>query len=106
MRYILGGYNDSNGNYTVNLYEGNEGYSRFICDTFQPDCDATCITLYAIGDSYAKRKSHAREIVKAVQEMVAKGNLTYGELSIVGTQLEKMARRYGLIREFRENGII
>lgn len=32
--------------------------------------------------------------------------LSYNECAIIGEKLERLARRFGLVREFRENGII
>ena len=57
-------------------------------------------------------KQEAREmainILDADRETVNSGGecLSYGEYAIITDALEKAARRFGLIREFRENGII
>ena len=39
------------------------------------------------------------------QNDFAKHNYSYGELAEFGEYFEKLGRRYGLLKEFRENGI-
>lgn len=81
-----------------------EEYTR---DTFSPDS----ITHY-ITDLKPHTKAAARQmavdIMDADRETVNSGGecLSYGEYAIITDALEKAARRFGLVREFRENGII
>ena len=75
--------------------------------TFSPDS----ITHY-ITDLKPHSKQEAREMAIAILdadwETVNSGGecLSYGEYAIITAELEKAARRFGLVREFRENGII
>jgi hypothetical protein len=56
--------------------------------------------------TYDERKEIARQEAIDWQLAVGEMNLSYGELSDAMAHFEKKARRYGLVREFRENGII
>ena len=55
--------------------------------------------------TYQQKKEQAREQAIDWQIETAKQNLSYGELAEAGEYFEKLGRRYGLIQEFRENGI-
>ena len=56
--------------------------------------------------TYAEKKSAAMERAIDYQRAAANLNLSYGEIAEKQTFFEKLARRFGLVREFRENGII
>lgn len=64
------------------------------------------IPLEVKGRTYAERKADLQD--KAIQWSYAGGeaNWSYGELVAIGDFFKINGRRYGLIREFRENGII
>ena len=55
--------------------------------------------------SYQQLKSEAREQAIDWQDEASEQNLSYGELAEAGEYFEKLGRRYGLLQEFRENGI-
>lgn len=54
---------------------------------------------------YQKAKANARE--KAVEYSYQRGemNLSWYEYAEITSKFERLGRRYGLLREFRENGI-
>ena len=54
---------------------------------------------------YEKAKARARAM--AVDYSYEAGELvqSYAEVAEMGAKFEKLGRRYGLLREFRENGI-
>lgn len=54
---------------------------------------------------YQKEKARARQTAIAWQHN-APENLSYGELAEAADYFTKLAKRYGLVREFRENCII
>ena len=56
--------------------------------------------------AYQEKKERARQEAIDWQLAVGEMNLSYGELNDAMEHFEKKARRYGLVREFRENGII
>ena len=54
---------------------------------------------------YRKMKTRARD--EAIQwQFSLRGNESYGEMYVAQARFEKLGRRYGLTREFRENCII
>jgi len=55
---------------------------------------------------YALRKAYAVQEAKDWQSSFADNNYSYGELAYYQDYFERLAKRYGLIREFREEGII
>ena len=55
--------------------------------------------------TYQQKKEAARQQAIDWQDQAAEQNLSYGELAEAGEQFEKLGRRYGLLQEFRENGI-
>lgn len=53
---------------------------------------------------YRRRKASAR--CKAIEWQAADAAHSWEELAEATAYFEKLGRRYGLLREFRENGII
>ena len=95
---------NSSGREYCNLYDDNE-ISIFHSKTFSPDIEYTILPLKISGKTYAERKDAARQLAIDYQYTDC-GGLSYGELSIISEYFENIARRYGLITEYRENGII
>ena len=55
--------------------------------------------------TYEIKKEMARQEAIDWQNDFANHNYSYGELTEFGYRFEKLGRRYGLLREFRESGI-
>lgn len=55
---------------------------------------------------YQKRKNAARQKAIEWQADFENHNYSYGELAEWINYFEKLGKRYGLTKEFRENGII
>ena len=55
--------------------------------------------------SYQEMKEQVRQEAIDWQDEASEQNLSYGELAEAGEYFEKLGRRYGLLQEFRENGI-
>lgn len=55
--------------------------------------------------TYAERKANVSEKAIDWQYEASEQDLSYGELAEAGDYFYKMGKRYGLLREFRENGI-
>jgi hypothetical protein len=55
--------------------------------------------------TYQERKKKAREKAIEWQERLVEQSISYGELVIAQSVFEQLGRRYGLLTEFRENGI-
>lgn len=56
--------------------------------------------------NYIKRKEKARNKAIDWQADFCNHNYSWSELADFSAYFEKLGRRYGLLREFRENGII
>lgn len=55
--------------------------------------------------NYQKRKEAARQEAIDWQSEASEQNLSYGELAEIGNFFYKLGKRFGLLREFRENAI-
>lgn len=56
--------------------------------------------------TYAEKKENARQQAIDWQLEASEMNLSYEGYAIAGAHFRKQAKRYGLTKEFRENGII
>lgn len=56
-------------------------------------------------NAYQACKAKARQAAIDWQ-LSLKGGESYGEMAEAQSHFEKLAKRYGLVEEFRENGII
>lgn len=54
-------------------------------------------------NAYQKAKARTREM--AVDFSYNDAPMSWGEVAEICNKFEKLGRRYGLLREFRENGI-
>ena len=55
--------------------------------------------------TYAERKEEARQAATEWQLTFGNHNYSYSELAEFTARFERVGRRFGLLREFRENGI-
>lgn len=55
---------------------------------------------------YQVRKEEARRTAQEWQHNASEKNYSYSELQWYQSYFEKLGKRYGLLKEFRENGII
>lgn len=56
--------------------------------------------------TYAERKNAAREKAMRYQNTIIEFNLSWGEMAELQAMFERLGKRYGLLQEFKENGII
>lgn len=57
--------------------------------------------------TYQERKNEIREqAIDIILNVFHFSNLSYGEILAYQTYFEKVGKRYGLLREFKENGIL
>lgn len=56
--------------------------------------------------TYSQQKEAAREEAIDWQNWLSENSVSYEGLAIATEYFEKLGRRYGLLREFRENAII
>lgn len=57
-------------------------------------------------NKYKKEKERARQMAINWQYDTAQKTMSYNELMEAAEHFEKLAKRYGLLKEFKENGII
>ena len=57
-------------------------------------------------NKYQRAKQNARNKAVEWQSDFFNHDYSYGELAYYGEYFSRLARRYGLVREFKENGII
>ena len=57
-------------------------------------------------NKYQKQKAQAEQKAKDNQHNFNENIYTWQDLAEYSAYFEKLAKRYGLIKEFRENGII
>lgn len=89
-----------------NFYRSWDEYLR---DTFSPEVETLVLLPFEIhGKTYAERKESLRNLAIDFQH-ADDGDadlwLSYRELDDIGCYFNRMGRRYGLLREFRENCI-
>lgn len=56
--------------------------------------------------NYQTRKAAARDAAIMAQQEAAEQSPSWGEIAEATAYFERLARRFGLLREFRENGLI
>lgn len=72
--------------------------------TFSPDIECHVIQLAIHGKTYAERKENLRDLAINYDHESIWG-LSWGEWALIEGWFEEQGRRYGLLEEFRENGI-
>lgn len=95
-----------NGNTDVYDYEG------FYSATWNPDVaekvlieeESYVILGRLTGKTYAEKQEEVRQ--KAIDfQRIDEGGLSWGEVAEIESYFRTYGKRYGLLREFRENGI-
>ena len=91
-----------NNDETANLFWTWEEYHK---TTFSPDIEPICtIELYHVKGSYKDKKAAIQD--KAIEYSNNQyPGLSYNDLSYIESYFETYGKRYGLLREFRENAI-
>ena len=60
-----------------------------------------------LKNDYKYQKELARDFIQRILYPAAcRPGISWGELISINEQIERVARRYGLLRELRENGAI
>lgn len=83
------------------------GYHAWYEDTFSPKTKIIGTLDFKIkGKNYNERKNNAIELAKDYQCDFGQYNWSYSELATIYNFFENVGKRYGLLKEFKENGII
>ena len=89
-----------------NIYYKNGGYALWFEDTFSPNCENIEILDFKIGGKdYKERKSNLVELAKEWQLYFSGYSWSYSELWEIENYFLENGKRYGLLKEFRENCI-
>lgn len=76
-------------------------------DTFSPTIETLFLTDFKIsGKNYQQRKGNAIDLAIDLQHNLSNVSISYGELATINCEMERIAKSYGLIKEFKENAII
>ena len=85
---------------------GESGYKLWFDETFSPNTKNIKLLDFKIsGKTYKERKSCLKELAIDWQLQFSVLNWSYGELAIIGEWFNKNGKRYGLLKEFKENCI-
>lgn len=57
-------------------------------------------------NKYTRGKARTRELAIQLQADLSESSISYAELAEIQIKLKKLGAQYGLIREFKENGLI
>ena len=92
---------------TAYLYEEWQGLHS---DLFNPSTELVgCVEFKTHGKTYKERKESARDIARTFQGLdsdFSGAGLSWGEYATIGAYFEEVGKRYGLLKEFKENAII
>ena len=58
------------------------------------------------SNKYTRGKARTRELAIQLQADLSESSISYAELAEIQDKLRKLGTQYGLIREFKENGLI
>ena len=96
---------DQNGNEHAELYSGHYAWDKFHSDTFNPLTEVIEFVQFKVtGKDYRSRKSCVEDIAIEWSHYDTSG-LYMSELIEVADWFYKYGKRYGLLKEFRENAI-
>lgn len=103
---FIGKYTIYNETYSYIYYKNKYGYEQWFKDTCNMNVsDIEILDLSVKGKTYAEKKAYAEELAKDYQYNFACLNWSYGELYEIGNFFETIGKRYGLLKEFKENAI-
>lgn len=57
-------------------------------------------------NKYTRGKAKTREYAMQLQADLSENSTSYAELAEIQTKFKKLGTQYGMIREFKENGLI
>lgn len=101
---FIGVYKDTDGKIKNNLYYSWEEWHK---DTFSPATKIISVfELKVYGKSYKERKNDLKTRAICYQDTYNYVSWSYGEIAEISDFFYKNGKRYGLLREFKENGIL
>ena len=95
-------YRDINGEEVAKLYDRGEDYAR---DTFSPLVEPLTVIDFAVkGKNYRERQSSVQTIAMDFQTADI-GGLYMSDYARISEWFSTQGKRYGLLKEFRENAV-
>ncbi len=95
-------YREINGEEVAKLYDRGEDYAR---DTFSPLVEPLAVIDFSVkGKNYRERQSSVEQIAKDFQTADI-GGLYMSDYARIGEWFSTQGKRYGLLKEFRENAV-
>ena len=105
---FIGYYEDSNGNeYFNNLYYKNSnGYREWFKDSFSPMTENVRVLDFKIqGNNYQEKRAYLEDLAIDWSTFFAGLDWSYSELAEIQNWFYTNGKRYGLLKEFKENCI-
>lgn len=104
---FIGVYTLENKEY-FNLYNDNtNGWNAWHSETFSPEVENIKMLMFKItGKTYQEKKASAQELAIEWQTQFTGYSWSYSEIMEIDEYFYKIGKRYGLLKEFRENAII
>lgn len=103
---FLARYTINNKSYNYVYIKKYGGFEAFQKDTSYPDTKNIDVLDFSIrGKTYKERKTNAEDLAIYYSNNFACLPWSYGELATICEQFQKIGKRYGLIKEFKENCI-
>ena len=103
---FIGSYILNGARYTGLFYANKHDFENWHKRTFSPSCKNIQVLDFKIsGEDYLERKYNLVELAKNWQHNFADLPWSYSELAEIENWFYKNAKRYGLLEEFKINGI-
>ena len=97
---------DKNGETTFYVYYKNKyGYKQFVEDIFDYVENIEVLDLKVKGNTYEERKNNLYDLAIDYQYNFSSLSWSYGELVEICDFFYKNGKRYGMLKEFKENAI-
>lgn len=103
---FLGKYELEGKEYFYIYIKKNGGWRAFHSDTFSPLTEnIEILDMVVKGKNYKEKQDYLRDLAIDYQHNFAPLSWSYGELLDIQDFFYKNAKRYGLLKEFKENAI-
>ena len=108
-------YIEPNGTAIQKIYHNRWSSNLYFTDTFNPHAEGVTLVNFKLsGNTYQARKNALRGLIIDLENAFADFNdldnikigLSYSELADISNYIEEQARRYGLLTEFKQEGVI
>lgn len=103
---FIGYYELENNEPYFNIYHKSMyGYKQWHEDTFSGVYNIEILDFKISGETYKEKKESLKDLAINWQDNFSPLSWNYSELAKIGNYFYKNGKRYGLLKEFKENGI-